>query len=80
LCKSFVAIQLDLDSCLHFIKGEDNPQSEVALGTQDGLWFSVSNFTHFKATSKPWIMCPLRIKDALEKHKRDQCHLLPQIA
>jgi hypothetical protein len=54
LYESFVAVQVDLDSCLQFIKEEDNPQSEVALGIQDRLWFSVSNFTHFKATSKPW--------------------------
>jgi hypothetical protein len=57
LRKSFVAIQLDLDSCLHFIKGEDNPQSEVFALSTRWVWFFVNNWTHFKANSRHWIMC-----------------------
>jgi hypothetical protein len=57
LRKSFVAIQLDLDSCLHFIKGEDNPQSEVIALSTRWVWFFVNNWTHFKANLRRWIMC-----------------------
>jgi hypothetical protein len=75
LHKSFVAIQLDLDSRLHFIKGEENLQSEVIALSTRWVWFFVNNWTHFKANSRhlDHVPAPLRTKD-------DKCQLLPQIA